>query len=96
MTDIDLYDWQQLIYRFKASNADKNPGVPCAMRCENSQLSIARHYGGITYNGERYTFFAPPIPGEKNDDGTQKRAWLVVRDDFLRWAVRELKEGATA
>jgi hypothetical protein len=36
-----------------------------------SQLSIARHYGGIRYNGELYTYFP------QTDE--------LVRDDVLQW-----------
>ena len=93
VTDIDINEWQRLVNQFKASGANKTPNKPAAMRCENTPLSIARFSGGCTVYGERYMFFAPPIPGEKNPDGTQKCAWLVVREDFMRWAARELKEG---
>ena len=36
-----------------------------------TQLSIARHYGGIRYNGEIYTYFA------ESDE--------LIRDDVLAW-----------
>jgi hypothetical protein len=36
-----------------------------------TQLSIARHYGGIKYNGEDYTYL--PATDE------------LIRDDVLRW-----------
>jgi len=39
-----------------------------------TQLSIARHYGGIKFNGARYTYF--PDTDE------------LVRDDVLRWLVK--------
>ena len=93
ITDIDINEWQRLLDQFKASGANKTPDKPVAMRCENTQLSLARFAGGCTAYGEHYTFFAPPIPGEKNPDGSQKCAWLVVREDFMRWAARELKKG---
>ena len=93
ITDIDINEWQRLLNQFKASGADTMPNKPAAMRCENTQLSIARFSGGCTAYGERYMFFAPPIPGERNEDGTQKCAWLVVREDFMRWAAKELKRG---
>ena len=93
VTDLDINGWQRLVDQFRASSANKKIGAPVAIRCENTQLSIARHYGGGIYNGERYTFFAPLVPGEKCDDGSPYHAWLVVRDDFLRWAAKELKKG---
>ena len=36
-----------------------------------TQLSIARHYGGIKFNGDHYTYFAD------TDE--------LVRDDVLKW-----------
>ena len=36
-----------------------------------TQLSIARHYGGIRYNGDQYTYF------QDTDE--------LVRDDVLKW-----------
>lgn len=44
------------------------------------QLSIARHYGGIEYNGESYTYFA------ETDE--------LVRNDVLKWRKKESKKGA--
>lgn len=86
ITDININEWQRLVNQFMASGANKMPDRPVAMRCENTPLSIARFSGGCTVYGERYMFFAPPIPG------SQKCAWLIVREDFMRWATKELKE----
>lgn len=93
ITDLDINGWQRLLNQFNASGENEMPNKPAAMRCENTQLSVARFTGGCTVYGERYMFFAPPIPGDRNHDGTQKYAWLLVRDDFVRWAAKELKEG---
>lgn len=93
VTDLNIYEWQRLVNQFKASGANTIPSQPAAMRCENTPLSIARFYGGCTAYGERYMFFAPPISGERNPDGSQKCAWLVVREDFMRWAAKKLREG---
>ena len=46
-----------------------------------TQLSIARHYGGIKYNGESYTY----LP--KTDE--------LIRDDVLKWQ-RKQKRAAKA
>jgi hypothetical protein len=43
-----------------------------------TQLSIARHYGGIKYNGEAYTY----IP--KTDE--------LIRDDVLKWQRKNAKK----
>lgn len=93
MANLDINEWQRLLNQFDASGDNEMPNKPAAMRLENTQLSIARFAGGCTVYGECYMFFAPPIPGERNPDGTQKCAWLVVREDFVRWAAKELKEG---
>lgn len=42
-----------------------------------TQLSIARHYGGIKYNGESYTYL--PLTDE------------LIRDDVLRWKQKHAK-----
>lgn len=42
-----------------------------------TQLSIARHYGGIKYNGESYTYL--PHTDE------------LIRNDVLRWKRKERK-----
>ena len=57
------------------------------------QFTTARHYGGMTYNGEKYTYFEPVIPGEPNNpDGSPYVAWLMVRSDFLKFARQEAKK----
>lgn len=43
-----------------------------------SQFSIARHYGGIKYNGQSYTYFP-------ENGGT------LVRDDILKRRAKEAK-----
>ena len=62
------------------------------MRIENTMFTSARYFGGMQYNGERYTYFEPAIPGKKNKDGTQTVAWLIVRDDFLKWVEQQIKK----
>ena len=42
-----------------------------------TQLSIARHYGGIKYNGESYTYL--PHTDE------------LIRDDVLKWKKKQEK-----
>lgn len=46
-----------------------------------TQLSIARHYGGITYNGDAYTY------NPKTDE--------LIRNDFLKWKQRQGKAKKT-
>lgn len=43
-----------------------------------TQFSIARHYGGIKFNGDSYTYF--PHCDE------------LIRDDVLRWKTNQPKE----
>ena len=45
-----------------------------------SQLSIARHYGGITYSGDSYTY----LP--KTDE--------LIRNDVLKWQSNQAKKSA--
>ena len=44
----------------------------------NTQLSIARHYGGIIYQGVSYTYFP---------DGDE-----LIRDDVLQWITKRRKK----
>lgn len=92
--DLDLADWQRYLNRFKKEADEvKSPILPVAMRIENTQLTIARHTGGIKYNGCSYTYFEPKIPGHApNPDGTPYVAWLLVREDFLKWVTRTLRQ----
>lgn len=43
-----------------------------------TQLSIARHYGGIEYNGDKYTY----LP--KTDE--------LIRNDVLKWQSKNAKK----
>lgn len=49
---------------------------------QNTQLSIARYYGGCTYNGHRYTIAV-------NEEGQP-----LVRDDVLKREAKAKKEKA--
>lgn len=94
--DLNIDQWQALLEKFKVAHPEGH--TPIAMRIENTQLTIARRFGCCKYNGEYYLYFEPPIPNEApNADGTPKVAWLLVRDDFLAWTVKQLrKKGALA
>lgn len=88
--DFNLQQWQECLTKFLATCKEKDP--PPAIRIENTQFTTARHYGGMTCNGKKYTYFEPVISGEKpNPDGSPQVAWLMVRDDFLRFATKEAK-----
>ena len=88
--DFNLLHWQDCLTKFLATCKEKDP--PPAIRIENTQFTTARYYGGMTYNGKKYTYFEPVIPGEKpNPDGTQYVAWLMVRSDFLKFVRQEAK-----
>ncbi len=76
-TDLTITEWQELLTRYRKEHPETEGAL--AMRIENTQFSVARFYGGMTYAGRVYTYFEPRIPG------TDEVAWLVVRDDFLRW-----------
>lgn len=44
----------------------------------NSQLSIARHYGGCTFQGRQYTYL--PLTDE------------LIRDDVVKWLTKYRKQ----
>lgn len=82
--ELNLDEWAELLDEYK-----KRPGYRsgAAMRIENTSFTTARYYGGMTYNGARYVYFEPKVPGEKpKKDGSPHVAWLMVREDFLKWA----------
>ena len=55
--------------------------TPYGMReVSKTQLGIARHYGGIIFNGERYTYIPP------TDE--------LIRDDVLKWKQKQEKAKA--
>ena len=92
-TDLKIADWQKWLDRFRAANPNAKPAA--AIRIENTILSTARHFGGMVYNGDKYTYFEPIDERQPpNQDGTPYVAWLMVRDDFLRWITKELKREA--
>ena len=64
--------------------------TPAAMRIENTQFTVGRYYGGMTYNNVHYTYFEPEINGhEPNADGSPYVAWLMVQDDFVEYLLSE-------
>ena len=90
--ELDINEWQKLLDKFKFVPGFK-PGA--AMRIENTPFTTARYYGGMAFNGATYTYFEPRVPGAPpNPDGSPCVAWLMVRDDFLRWAANEVKKEA--
>lgn len=91
---LNLNQWAELLERYKQTPGYR-PGA--AMRIECTPFTTARYFGGMTYQGERYTYFGPPIPGHApNEDGSPYVAWLMVREDFLKWAKAELRKQAKA
>ncbi len=91
--DLTIADWQDWLDRFKAANPNAKPLA--AIRIENTIFSTARHFGGMSFNGDEYTYFEPVDERQpKNADGTPYVAWLMVRLDFLRWITKELKREA--
>jgi hypothetical protein len=94
LQDLDINGWQRLLTEFN-SGPRKKYVTPAVMRIENTPFTSARYAGGMTYQGERYTYFEAVDPAQpKNPDGTPYVAWLMVRMDFLRWATEELKKEA--
>lgn len=90
--ELDINQWQELLTEFN-SGIRKKFATPAVMRIENTPFTTARYAGGMTMNGERYTYFEPRDPSQPaNPDGTPYVAWLMVRIDFLRWVTKELKK----
>ena len=88
--DLDINEWQDMLDRFPSNKPY------AAFRIENTPFTTARYAGGMTFGGDSYTYFEPPDPAmPANPDGTQFVAWLMVRDDFLRWVAKELKKEKT-
>lgn len=92
--DLTIQDWQKLLTEFN-SGIRKKFVTPAVMRIENTPFTSARYAGGMTMNGERYTYFEPRDPSQPaNLDGKPYVAWLMVRMDFLQWVTKELKKEA--
>ena len=93
--DLNLAEWQEFIEEISFLDnplSFMNDGKPLAMRIENTSLTIARHFGGCTYNEAHYVYFEPVIPGKLNDKGKPYIAWIVVRDEFLKYVAERLKK----
>lgn len=92
--DLDINEWCDFLWRFK----ERRPFAeisPVIIRIENTPFTSARYAGGMIYNGAMYTYFEPRFPGhEPNPDGSPYVAWLMVRDDFLRFVKAELNKEA--
>ena len=94
---LDLKEWQDFLDEFKKEPSRKSTyPTPIAMRIENTQLTLARYSGGCVYNKVQYKYFEPRIPGHApNEDGSPYVAWLIVREDFLKWVREQLKKQST-
>lgn len=84
VTDLSIEDWQAWLDKFRKAKPNAKPGA--AMRIENTPMSIARHYGGLTMNGDKFTYFQPVSAKPPFV------AWLIVREDCLRWIDGELRK----
>lgn len=92
VNQLNINDWQRLLNAYTGPNDRFNPA---AMRIENTMFSTARYYGGMTFNGHKYTYFEPhDLNQPAHPDGTPYVAWLMVREDFLKWATKELRKEA--
>lgn len=88
--DLNINEWQDLLSTYNATVAPRPGG---AFRIENTPFTSARYCGGMHYQGETYTYFEPRVPDHApNPDGTLFVAWLMVRDDFLRWVSDKMKK----
>ena len=95
IAELDIDGWQKLVNQYRAAHPNAKPGA--AMRIENTMFTPARYFGGMEYNGDKYTYFEPVDERQpRNPDGTPYVAWLMVRMDFLSWVTKELKKRETA
>lgn len=91
VTDLRIADWQSFIDEYKREPPVKSDGTPIAMRIDGTILSTMRLFGGGTYNGRKYTTFEDKsVPGEF----TCEFATIAVRDDFLKWVKKQLKDNS--
>lgn len=89
---LTITDWQRLLFRF-ITERKPDTSTPVTMRIENTMFTSARCFGGMKYNGARYTYVEPIVPNRPaNPDGTPYVAWLMVRYDFLKWVTKQKKE----
>lgn len=90
LKDLNIQKWQDCLTKFLEIHKDEK-GSP-AIRIENTPFTSARYEGGMTYDGHMYTYFEPVIPGNTDAEGLPAVAWLMVRDDFLKFAKKEIKD----
>ena len=87
--NLTLNEWGDLLDEYKQTQ-DYRAGA--AMRIENTPFTTARYFGGMRLEGDNYTYFEPEVDGHApNEDGSPYVAWLMVREDFLKWTTKELK-----
>jgi hypothetical protein len=80
LTDDEIAD-----LHLESASGTFGDALPLIIRnVQSTQFSLARYYGVITYNGQRYTYFA------LGDE--------LIRDDVLRWVTkrREAERKAAA
>ena len=88
--DFNIIQWQDCLTKFLVTHKEVG-GYP-AIRIENTAFTSARYAGGMTFNGAKYTYFEPRVPDKPdNPDGSPYVAWLMVREDLLRFAMKEAK-----
>ena len=91
--NLDTRGWQSLVNQYRSTRKATNNSAPVALRIENTPFASARYAGGMTYMGASYRYVEAIDQNMANHpDETPYIAWLMVREDFLRWAKRKLKQ----
>lgn len=95
--ELTIHQWQRFAEMYTPSGENKRTDMPVALRVENTIFTPARYFGGMKYNGATFTYFEPQDPKQPaNADGSPYVAWLMVRDDFLRYVAKSLEESGDA
>ena len=90
--EMTLDDWRDALAEYAGTKGYRNGA---ALRIENTPFTSARYAGGMIWSGCWYTYFEPTIPGHApNPDGSPCVAWLIVREDFLKWVDRRARQDA--
>lgn len=94
--DLDIVSWDTWIGRYRMAHPRHIATVdaPLAMRIENTPFTSARCAGGMTLKDRSYTYFEPKLLDIFGEDGSVSVAWLMVRDDVVRWIQRTIRRDA--
>lgn len=81
--DLCIAEWQEYVDKYK----EKHGSVPYALAFNimNTQFSVARFYGGMTYNGHQYICENP----RENIRVDSPHTWIAVERGFWDWVRKQ-------